>query len=118
MWGKAVGAPIGSSLQLAITGPGVEFERTVVVADDGRARFFDGLIHQPTLRLASSWPMYASLSGGRMGAIAEAQRGRIEFHGDFELSQQLLPALFDYSVSDAGESASPLTWGRAELVSR
>ena len=93
VWGKAVGAPIGSSLQLAITGPGVEFERTVVVADDGRARFVDGLIHQPTLRLASSWPMYASLSGGRMGAIAEAQRGRIEFHGDFELSQQLLPAL-------------------------
>ena len=39
VWGKAVGAPIGSSLQLAITGPGVEFERTVVVADDGRARF-------------------------------------------------------------------------------
>lgn len=93
VWGKAVGAPIGSSLQLAITGPGVEFERTVVVADDGRARFVAGHVHEPTLRMTSSWPMYASLSGGRMGAIAEAQRGRVEFHGDFELSQRLIPAL-------------------------
>ena len=52
--------------------------------------------------------MYAALSGGRMGAIAEAQRGRVEFHGDFELSQRLLPALSvtrDRRRSDGGKPA-------------
>ena len=93
VWGKAVGAPVGASLQLAVTGPGLEFEQTVSVGADGRAAVVDGMVHDPTLRLTLSWPMYAALSGGRMGAIAEAQRGLVEFHGDFELSQRLLPAL-------------------------
>lgn len=93
VWGKAVGAPVGSSLQLSVTGPGIEFDRTVTVGSDNRAGFVDGVVHDPTLRLTLGWPMYAALSGGRMGAVAEAQRGRVEFHGDFELSQRLLPAM-------------------------
>lgn len=93
VWGKSVSAPVGASLQVSVIGPGIEFNRTVVVADDGRARFVDGVVHAPTLRMTLSWPMFAALSGGRMGAVAEAQRGRVELHGDFELSQRLLPAM-------------------------
>ncbi|MFA7266284.1 MAG: maleylpyruvate isomerase N-terminal domain-containing protein [Candidatus Nanopelagicales bacterium] len=93
VWGKSTGAPVGSSLHLTLTGPGIELERTVRVDDDKRARFVDGSVHEATLRMTVSWPLYAALSGGRVGAIAQAQRGHVEFHGDVQLSQSLLPAL-------------------------
>ena len=93
VWGKSTGAPVGSALHLTLTGPGIELERTVRVDDDKRARFVDGSVHEATLRMTVSWPLYAALSGGRVGAIAQAQRGHVEFHGDVQLSQSLLPAL-------------------------
>ena len=43
--GKAVGALVGASLQLAVTGPGLEFEQTVSVGADGRAAVVDGMVH-------------------------------------------------------------------------
>lgn len=93
VWGKATAAPIGASLQLTLTGPGVDLERTVRVDQDARARFVEGAVSEPTLRMAVSWPLYASLSGGRRGAIAQAQHGGVEFQGDAGLSQTLLSAL-------------------------
>ena len=93
VWGKSVGAPVGSSLHLTLTGPGVELQRTVRLDDDKRARFVEGSIHDPTLRMTLSWPLYAALSGGRRGAVAQAHNGAVTLEGDPTLATSLLPAL-------------------------
>ena len=94
VWGKRVAAPVGSSLTIDITGPGVQFTRSVKVAEDGRARFIEGPRPQsPTVLLRCSWPVYVMLAAGRTGAVASAHGGAAEVAGDPELVERLLPAL-------------------------
>lgn len=93
VWGKSVGAPIGSSVQLTVTGPGVEFVRTVRVDDDQRARFAEVPLTDVTVQIAVSWPLYAALSGGRIGAADAAIGGGATLHGDEGLGHQLIAAL-------------------------
>ncbi len=93
VWGKSMGAPVGSSLRLSVSGPGIEFERTVRVDDDRRARIIDRPLVDPTVHVSLSWPVYAALSGGRIGAVSSATHGDATCHGDPELVDRIFPAL-------------------------
>lgn len=68
VWGKSVGAPVGSSLRLRVDGPGVEFERVITVGDDGRARWDDAAgpaEADATVAVTMSWPAFLARATGR-----------------------------------------------------
>lgn len=83
-WGKKVGAPVGASARIIVTGPGLTADRTVVVGDNGRAAFADTA--EPTVTLTMSWPDYVILACGRGDAP-------IEISGDPDLGARLAASL-------------------------
>lgn len=93
VWGKVVGAPIGSVLRVEVTGPGVDFVCAVQVGTEGRARLVDDGDVQvrdelpATVSLTCSWPAFAQLCAGRTGSRAAV------VDGDTELGKRLMPAL-------------------------
>lgn len=93
VWAKGAGAPIGSTLSVAVRGPGVEFSRSVIVGENGRARFSPEPPDESTVTLRCPWSLYNRLAGGRIGAVADARSGGVEIAGDRELAERLLPAL-------------------------
>ena len=64
VWAKNVDAPVGATLQVTVTGPGVEFTDAVIRSDDGKGRpvaeFGD-----PTVALTMSFPGFVALTCGR-----------------------------------------------------
>ncbi len=78
VWGKGVDAPIGATVQVTCTGPGVTFSDTVVRSEDGRARPCDR-VAEPTVALTMDFPAYVALACGRGPA-------RVESAGDAELA--------------------------------
>lgn len=89
-WAKLVGAPLGSTVAISVTGPGVAFRVAATVADNGRGALVaadDSL--EPDVDLALSWPDYAALCAGRIPTSAAL----IAIEGDTELAGRLLPAL-------------------------
>jgi len=66
VWGKKAAAPIGATLDLVVTGPGVSFERFVRINANGRAEFLATLETKPNLTVALDWPTYAAASAGRL----------------------------------------------------
>lgn len=93
VWAKQVGAPVGSSVQLRVTGPGVEFIVQVVVDDAARGILTAEPVVEPTVRLTLPWPLYVHLSAGRIGALAEATGGQAQVDGDAHLATELLKRL-------------------------
>jgi uncharacterized protein (TIGR03083 family) len=92
-WSKIVGAPVGSSLRLSVTGPGVVFDKIVVVGADGRGRFTAFVDGDPTVTLTVPWLRYAQLAGGRLRAVEQALSGGARLDGDRELGLQLVRSL-------------------------
>ncbi len=78
VWGKGVDAPVGATVQVTCTGPGVTFNDTVVRSADGRARACDP-VAEPTVALTMSFPAYVALACGRGPAPVESA-------GDLELA--------------------------------
>lgn len=65
IWGKRVGAPIGSSLQLSITGTDISGVVNIVVGPDGKAVVVDS-ITSPDNTVTLSWPDFADAYAGRV----------------------------------------------------
>ena len=64
VWGKNVGAPIGSVLHVSITEPGVTGECWVRVNEDGKASLVD---EQPAdVSVSMPWLAFIMLAGGRV----------------------------------------------------
>lgn len=64
IWAKKVDAPLGATLQVTVTGPGVTFTDTVLRADDGKGRP-TGTIPEPTVALTMTFPDFVALACGR-----------------------------------------------------
>lgn len=94
VWGKRVGAPIGATVRVVVTGPGVTFDRTVVVGDDGRATVVSDASDNaaPTVGVVLDFPLYVALSAGRAGAV-DLARESAAITGDPELAARFLAAL-------------------------
>ncbi|MGB7983111.1 MAG: maleylpyruvate isomerase family mycothiol-dependent enzyme [Candidatus Nanopelagicales bacterium] len=82
VWAKAVDAPVGATVAVTCTGPGVTFSDTVVRSADGRARACDP-VEAPTVALTMSFPAYVSLACGRGTAPVESA-------GDLELAARTI----------------------------
>ncbi len=67
IWGKKVGAPVGSALTLTLTGPEVEGSVHIVVDSDGRASFIDSQVNGATT-ISMSWPDFLNAFTGRVPA--------------------------------------------------
>ena len=79
VWAKKVGAPVGATLQVAVTGPGVEFTDTVVRSEDGKGRPAER-VAAPTVALTMSFPDFVALACGRGTA-------QVTTAGDRELAE-------------------------------
>lgn len=64
IWAKNVGAPIGATLQVNVTGPGVTFTETVVRSGDGKGRPAEA-VQDPTVALTMAFPDFVALACGR-----------------------------------------------------
>jgi uncharacterized protein (TIGR03083 family) len=93
VWGKKAAAPIGATLDLTVTGPGVSFERLMRVSPNGRAEFVQALETAPTLTVTLDWPTYAAASAGRLQSATSAALIANSCIGDKELAARLIPAL-------------------------
>ncbi len=71
VWGKGVDAPVGATVQVTCTGPGVTFSDAVVRSADGRARPISP-VTQPTVALTMTFPAYVALACGRGPAPVES----------------------------------------------
>lgn len=85
VWAKNTDAPVGSSLRIEVTGPGVVFEAGVLRGEDGRSRYADTSAATVSLRLA--WPDLVRLMCGR------GQSESVGISGDSELAQRLLATM-------------------------
>lgn len=85
VWAKRAAAPIGSSLVVATTGPGLEFRTAVERMGDGRARPVPPP-SDPTVRLTMSFGNFIALTCGRSNADASA----VTVDGDPGLAQAVL----------------------------
>lgn len=91
VWAKPTGAPIGASLRLHVTGPGVHFDRLIAVEPSGRAALVDstagaGNDQLPTTTIELAWPLFAALAAGRTGAVDTARNGGARVTGDAALA--------------------------------
>lgn len=93
VWGKKTAAPIGATLDLTVTGPGVSFERIVRINANGRAEFLAALDTEPSVTLTLDWPTYAAASAGRVGPEGAPALTSDACLGDGELAARLIPAL-------------------------
>jgi uncharacterized protein (TIGR03083 family) len=86
--GKKAGAPDGSSVTFALTGP---LARDLHVVVDGRARLVERLDAPATVTLALGSGLFTRLACGRVdpGAV----RGEIRVSGDAELGERLVSSL-------------------------
>jgi uncharacterized protein (TIGR03083 family) len=64
VWAKKVDPPVGSTLQVTVTGPGVEFSDTVIRTEDGKGRPSEP-VAAPTVALTMSFPGFVALTCGR-----------------------------------------------------
>jgi uncharacterized protein (TIGR03083 family) len=85
VWAKSVDAPVGSTLVVDCTGPGVRFTAAVGRSDDGRGGPV-AVPDDPTVRLTMGFPDYVALSCGR----ANAEPGRVQVEGDAALAGRTL----------------------------
>lgn len=92
VWARTVGAPVGATARIAVSGPGITGTAAVTVVEPGRGE----VVHDAggaTVALELSWPDLVSLSAGRVRSDDPALRSRIVASGDAALIEALLPAL-------------------------
>jgi hypothetical protein len=65
IWGKKVGAPIGSTLTLTVAGPEIEGSVHIEVGPDGRAGFVDAP-GAGAATITMSWPDFVNAFTGRV----------------------------------------------------
>lgn len=92
VWGKSVGAPIGSVVRLSVTGPDLEAELSAAVGEDGKGTAGDPGA-DPDVHLTVSWPDYMRLSCGRVDVSDPQFRARMSLKGDPACGALLLGAL-------------------------
>ena len=85
VWAKKVDAPVGSTLQVTVTGPGVEFTDTVIRSEDGKGRPSDP-VGVPTVALTMTFPGFVALTCGRGPA-------EVDVAGDQELGARTIAHL-------------------------
>lgn len=88
---RNVGAPPGTTVRLAVTGP-IAFERYAVVAEDGKGRDCAAVEH-PTIALETDWETYARLAAGRLDTDDPDVRARVHLTGDEAMAARLPAAL-------------------------
>ena len=102
MWGKTLGANGDQVLRVEVTGPGVEFTKTIAIGDDGRAHVVsNGHWDTPiggdpapgNLLLQCSFPAYVALAAGRHGIDKFVADGQVLIAGDQGLADRLIPAM-------------------------
>jgi uncharacterized protein (TIGR03083 family) len=89
--GKKVGAPDGSTVVLALTGPIVT--TTTVATTDGRAHPLDAAPEIPTVAVSLASDVYARLACGRTDPDEAVVTGAVAIEGDVELGGALLREL-------------------------
>ena len=87
-WAKAAGAKPGDVLVLRVDG-GLDFERTVIVGEDGRARLAPDAPGEPTAVIELGWADLVARACGREGAEATA----VGLGGDEEMARAVVDAL-------------------------
>lgn len=85
VWAKKVDAPVGATLQVSVTGPGVEFSDTVIRTEDGKGRPSEP-VDTPTVALTMSFPDFVALTCGRGPAKPEVT-------GDQDLGERTIARL-------------------------
>ena len=86
--GKLGGAPDGSRVEFALTGP---LQRTLRVAVDGRARVVDEFDDDPTTTIGLDAVLFTRVAGGR--TTAAENMNAIEINGDSDLGRQVVERL-------------------------
>jgi uncharacterized protein (TIGR03083 family) len=89
--GKKVGAPDGSTVVLALTGPIVS--TTAVAVADGRARPLDPAPELPTVTVTLASSDYARLACGRKDPDEALVTGTVAIEGDVDLGGRLVRQL-------------------------
>jgi uncharacterized protein (TIGR03083 family) len=89
--GKKVGAPDGSTVVLALTGPIVT--TTTVATTDGRAHPLDADPDFPTVAVSVATDVYARLACGRTDPDEAVVTGAVAIEGDVELGGALVREL-------------------------
>jgi len=89
--GKKVGAPDGSTVVLALTGPIAT--TTAVGVTDGRARALDTVPEMPTVTVSLASDAYARLACGRRDPDEALVTGVVAIEGDVELGGALVRQL-------------------------
>ena len=88
VWVKGCDAQPGEILRLRVSGPGVTFERDVVVGDDGRARVMEEQAGPTIVTLTMDWQTFLNLSCGR--GDATEQRAHVSLEGDESRGDKVL----------------------------
>jgi uncharacterized protein (TIGR03083 family) len=86
--GKKVGAPVGTTVVVEVTGAQPQV-LTARVAPNGRGEAADQLEGEPTTRLVMDFEGWILLVGGRRGA----DEVQVEVHGDADLGRRVLDNL-------------------------
>jgi uncharacterized protein (TIGR03083 family) len=89
--GRGLGAPVGTTLRVRVSGK-IEFERAAQVVEDGTAEPVDA-VAVPSVAIATDWETYARLSAGRLDVADPAVLARLELSGDPALAAALPAAL-------------------------
>ena len=89
VWGKGVGAPIGSVLHVVITEPGLIGDFRVRVNEDGRASFIDDAPADVSVTIP--WLSFVALAGGRSTDTDYAQSVVVD--GDRDLGRAFMDAM-------------------------
>lgn len=94
VWAKKVAAPVGSTLTVSVTPPGVALVASVAVADDGRGRSI-AQPESPTVAVSMSFDDFVQLGCGRdwPQSSREDARRRVSVEGDSALAALLLDNL-------------------------
>ena len=89
VWGKQVGAPIGSVLHVTITQPGLTGEYWVRVNEDGKAALVDEMPADVSVTLP--WLAFVMLTGGR--SIKDGVTEGVVVVGDDELGNRFVDSM-------------------------
>jgi len=90
VWGKVVGAPIGSVLHMEIVGPGLTGDVWVGVNEDGRADFVDRRL-EADVTVKMPWLTFVMLAAGR--SVGPRVAESVVVDGEAELADSLLAGM-------------------------
>ncbi len=91
IWAKAAAAPIGTTLEVRVTGPVIALTLQVTVDEQGRGVEISGA--DPDLTLTASWPDLLDLMSGRLASDDPAVAERVTLTGETALGTRVLTSL-------------------------